>query len=208
VKRIAHTHHAKVNDVLMAAVAGGLRELLVGRGEPVDGLVLRAFVPVSLHTEQPGPARGNLDGGMLVPLPIGEPKDVRRLELIAAETTLRKTRRRPQGATLFRNVPIQRAALRLVHRQRVMNTYVANLPGPPIPLYFAGAPVLEVFPVVPLMANVSLGVGALSYAGQFNLTAVADPELCPDLEVFVQGVRRALDALAASVLAATPAAKG
>ena len=204
VKRIAHTQNAKVNDVLMAAVAGGLRELLVGRAEPVEGLVLRAFVPVSLHTEQPGQARGNLDGGMIVPLPIGEPEDVRRLEMIAAETTLRKARRRPQGATLFPNVPIQRAALRLVHRQRVMNTYVANVPGPPIPLYFAGAPVLEVFPVVPIMANVSLGLGALSYAGQFNLTAVADRELCPDLEVFVQGVRRSLDALAASVLAATP----
>ena len=208
VKQIAHVYHAKVNDVLMAVVAGGLRELLAGRGEPVDGVVLRAFVPVSLHTEQPGQAHGNLDGGMIVPLPIGEPKDVRRLEMIAAETILRKTRPRPQGATLFRNVPIQRAALRLVHRQRVMNTYVANVPGPPIPLYLAGAPVLEVFPVVPIMANVSLGVGALSYAGQFNLTAVADRELCPDLEVFVQGVRRSLDVLAGSVLAATPATKG
>jgi diacylglycerol O-acyltransferase / wax synthase len=207
VKRIAHAYHAKVNDVLMTVLAGGLRELLVGRGEPVEGLVLRAFVPVSLHTEQPGQARGNLDGGMLVPLPINESEDVRRLEMIAAETTLRKTRPRPQGATLFRNVPIQRAALRLVHRQRVMNTYAANVPGPPIPLFFAGAPVLEVFPVVPIMANVSLGVGALSYAGQFNLTAVADRELCPDLEIFVQGVRRSLDALAGSVLAATPSAK-
>jgi WS/DGAT/MGAT family acyltransferase len=207
VRRIAHTHHAKVNDVLMTVLAGGLRELLVGRGEPVDGLVLRAFVPVSLHSEQPGQARGNRDGGMIVPLPIGEPKDVRRLAVIASETRLRKTRRRPQGATLFRNVPIQRAALRLVHRQRVMNTYAANVPGPPIPLYFAGAPLLEVFPVVPIMANVSLGVGALSYAGQFNLTAVADRDLCPDLEVFVHGVRRSLEALAASVQTATPAAK-
>jgi diacylglycerol O-acyltransferase / wax synthase len=59
--------------------------------------------------------------------------------------------------------------------------------------------VLELFPVVPLMANVSVGVGALSYAGQFNLTAVADRELCPDLEVFADGARRSLDALAASV---------
>jgi diacylglycerol O-acyltransferase / wax synthase len=43
-------------------------------------------------------------------------------------------------------------------------------------------------------------VGALSYAGQFNITAVADREACPDLEVFTQGVRRSLDTLAASVL--------
>jgi diacylglycerol O-acyltransferase / wax synthase len=208
VKRIAHAHHAKVNDVLMTVVAGGLHELLVGRGEPVEGLVLRAFVPVSLHTEQPGQARGNLDGGMIVPLPISESQDVRRLEMIVAETTLRKIRPRPQGATLFRNVPIQRAALRLVDRQRVMNTYAANVPGPPVPLYFAGAPVLEVFPVVPILGNVSLGVGALSYAGQFNITAVADRDLCPDLEVFVKGMGSSLGALAASMLACSAAGEG
>jgi diacylglycerol O-acyltransferase len=63
-------------------------------------------------------------------------------------------------------------------------------------LYFAGAPLLEVFPVVPLIGNVSLGVGALSYAAQFNITTVADRELCPDLEVFVEGMRNSLDTLA------------
>jgi diacylglycerol O-acyltransferase / wax synthase len=46
-------------------------------------------------------------------------------------------------------------------------------------LYFAGSPVLELFPLVPITANVSIGVGALSYAGQFNITVVADGELCP-----------------------------
>jgi WS/DGAT/MGAT family acyltransferase len=199
-KQVAHAHDAKVNDVLLAAVAGGLRNLLLGRGEPVDGLVLRAFVPVSLHTERPGLARGNLDGGMMVPLPIGEPDDARRLRLIAADTARRKRTYRPPGGTLFRNVPIQRAALRLAARQRVINTYVTNVPGPPVQLFFAGTPLLEVFPVVPIMGNVSLGVGALSYAGQFNLTAVADRELCPDLDVFAQGMRRSLHELADSTL--------
>jgi diacylglycerol O-acyltransferase / wax synthase len=196
VKRIAHAHHGKVNDVLMAVLAGGLRELLVGRGERVDGLVLRAAVPVSLHREQPGQARGNLDGMMVVPLPVGEPDDARRLELIAADTAERKRKPRPHGGTLFRNALIQRAALRLAPYQRVMNSYAANVPGPPVRLYFAGAPLLEVFPVVPLIGNVSLGVGALSYAAQFNITTVADRELCPDLEVFVEGMRSSLDTLA------------
>jgi len=199
VKQIAHAHDGKVNDVLMVVLAGGLRELLLGRGERVDGLVLRAFVPVSLHAEQPGQARGNLDGAMVVPLPIGEPDDARRLQLIAAETAERKMKRRPQSGTLFRNVLIQRAGLRFVAHQHIMNTYAANVPGPPLPLYFAGAPLLEVFPVVPLLGNVSIGVGALSYAGQFNITAVADRETCPDLEIFAEGVRGSLDALAASV---------
>jgi diacylglycerol O-acyltransferase / wax synthase len=196
VKRIAHAHDAKVNDVLMAVLAGGLRELLLGRGERVDGMVLRAAVPVSLHRERPGQARGNLDGMMAVPLPVGEPDDTRRLRLIAADTAARKKKHRPPGGTLFRNIPVQRAFLRLAPYQRVMNTYAANVPGPPVPLYFAGTPLLEVFPVVPLLGNISIGVGALSYAGQFNITTVADRDTCPDLDVFVEGARRSLAALA------------
>jgi diacylglycerol O-acyltransferase / wax synthase len=201
VKRIAHAHGAKVNDVLMAVLAGGLRALLLGRGERVDGLVLNAAVPVSLHRERPGQARGNLDGMMVVPLPVGEPDDARRLELIAADTARRKQKPRPPGGTLFRNVPIQRALLRLAAHQRVMSTYAANVPGPPVPLYLAGARLLEVFPVVPLLGNISVGVGALSYAGQFNITTVADLDACPDLEVFVKGMRGSLDALADAVVA-------
>jgi WS/DGAT/MGAT family acyltransferase len=199
-KEIARAHGGKVNDVLLAAVAGGLLDLLQGRGERVHGLVLRAFIPVSLHREAPGQARGNLDGGMIVPLPVGEPDHVRRLRLIAAETARRKKKSRPPGATLFRNGLIQRAFLRHAVRQRFMNVYVANVPGPPVPLYLAGAPLLEVFPVVPLMGNVSLGIGALSYSGQFDITAVADRKTCSDVGVFAEGVHNSLDALARSVL--------
>jgi diacylglycerol O-acyltransferase / wax synthase len=195
VKGIAHAHHATVNDVLAAAAAGGLRTLLAGRGERVDGLVLRAFVPVSLHREQPGPARGNLDGAMIVPLPIGEADHVHRLQLIAAETAQRKKKNRPAAGTLFRNAVIQRAFLRYADRQRFMNVYIANVPGPPVPLYLAGAPLAEVFPVVPIMGNVPLGIGALSYAGQFNITVVADRDGCPDAEVFTTALRASLDNL-------------
>jgi hypothetical protein len=76
-----------------------------------------------------------------------------------------------------------------------MNVYIANVPGPPVPLYLAGAPLLEVFPVVPIMGNVPLGIGALSYAGQFNITVVADRDGCPDAAVFVDGLRASLDEL-------------
>ncbi len=70
-----------------------------------------------------------------------------------------------------------------------MNVYIANVPGPPVPLYLAGAPLVEVFPVVPILGNVPLGIGALSYAGQFNITVVADRDGCPDAAVFVEGYR-------------------
>lgn len=194
-KKVAHAHGATVNDVLLTAVAAGYANLFRSRGERTDGVVLRAFVPVSLHQEQTGGARGNVDAGMLVPLPIGERDEVRRLELIAGETAERKKKSRPAAGSMFRTVLLQRAFLRLMPRQRFMNAYVANVPGPPIPLFFAGAPLLEIFPIVPLTANISIGVGALSYAGQFNLTVVADRDLCPDLGVFVAGVQRSLEAL-------------
>lgn len=202
-RRIAHAHGAKVNDVLMAALAGGLRELLLRRGERVDGIVLRAAVPVSLHGQQPGKPQGNQDGMMAVPLPIGIPDDGRRLQLIAAETAERRKKARPQGGMLFRNATIQRAFLGLMARQRFMNTYAANVPGPTSQLHFAGAPLLELFPIVPILGNVSVGIGALSYAGQLNVTAVADRDLVPDLEVFVEGVRRSLQALERDVVVAS-----
>ena len=199
-KEIAHLHQAKINDVLLTAVARGYRALLRGRGEPVENLALRAFVPVSLHEEQPGQARGNVDAGMVVPLPIGEPDDVRLLARIAAESAERKKKSRPPAGELFRSALLQRAFLRtLMPHQRFMNAYVADVPGPPAALYFAGAPIHEVFPLVPIIANVSIGVGALSYADQFNITVVADWDLCPDVDVFVEGVDHSLSVLAHSV---------
>jgi WS/DGAT/MGAT family acyltransferase len=199
-KQVAHLHQAKVNDVVLAAVAGGLGQLLAGRGEDVQELVLRAMVPISLHHEQPGQARGNQPGWMMVPLPLGEPDPVRRLALIADETATRTHKARPQtGSGIFRFVAAQRAWYRHFPRQRSVNLVVTNVPGPPTPLYLAGARLLELFPVVPVMGNLTLVVAVLSYAGQLNLTAVADPDSCPDLEAFAQSVRSALD-LSRSVL--------
>jgi WS/DGAT/MGAT family acyltransferase len=204
-KQIAHTHHCTVNDVVLAAVAGGLRQLLASRGEDVARLVQRAMVTISLHDEQPGQAHGNKPGWMMVPLPLGEPDPVRRLELIAAETTARKHKDRPQAGTgIFRFVAGQRAWYRHFPRQRSVNLVVTNAPGPPVPLYLARARLLELFPMMPVMGNLTLVVAALSYAGQLNLTAVADHDHCPDLEIFTHGVHTALDDLARTVPAPAP----
>ena len=204
-KQIAHSHQAKVNDVILTAVAGGLRQLLASRGEDVDGLVQRAMVTISQHQELSRQVHGNKPGWMMVPLPIGEPDPVRRLALIAAETAARKHQARPEaGSGIFRFVAGQRIWYRLFPRQRSVNLVVSNVPGPPVPLYLAGARLQEIYPMMPPMGNLTLVVAALSFAGQLNLTAVADRDSCPDLEVFVQGVRTALDGLASSVLAPAP----
>ena len=192
-RQVARSHDAKVNDVLLTVVAGGLRELLGSRGEDVRGLVQRAMVTItSLPAEHAG---GNKPGWMLVPLPLGEPDAVRRLEAITAETTARKRRARPEaGSGIFRFVTGQRVWHRRFPRQRSVNPVVSNVPGP-TPLYLAGARVLERFPTMPTMGNLTLVVAVLSYAGQLTITAVADAQHCADVEAFAQGVRTALDDL-------------
>lgn len=196
VKQVAHGYGATVNDVLLAATAGGLRALLRSRGEPVDDLAVRVYVPVTLRRGQLGRALGNLISQMVVPLPLGGSDPGRRLTQIAVETAARKARSRPSLGSLFRSRIIRRAFLRAANRHPV-NVTTADLPGPMAPVNLVGARVLEVFPVLPLIANVSLGVGALSYSGQLTITVVADGDGYPDLDVFVAGLRDELRALGA-----------
>ena len=106
-------------------------------------------------------------------LPVGVPDPGRRLRQIAAETARRKAESRLSVGTVLHGPMPRRVVLAVVSRQRV-NLVSADVPGPRQPLYLAGARLLEVFPVLSLMARTSLGVGALSYAGQFNVMAVAD----------------------------------
>ncbi|MFE3229957.1 WS/DGAT domain-containing protein [Nocardia sp. NPDC059228] len=187
--------------MVLTAVAGGLRQLLASRGEDVDGLVQRAMVTISHHEARPGEAQGNTPGWMMVSLPVGEPDSLCRLTLIAAETSARRDKPRPEaGSGIFRFVAGQRIWYRLFPRQRSVNLVVSNVPGPPMRLYLAGAPLLEVFPVLPPMGNLTLVVAALSYAGQLNFTAAADQDSCPDVDVFARGVRDALDDLEQPIL--------
>jgi WS/DGAT C-terminal domain len=123
-------------------------------------------------------ARGNLTALMVVPLPVGLPDPGRRLQQIAAQTASRKAEHRPSVGTVLHGPMPRWAVLAVMSHQRV-NLASADVPGPQQPLYLAGARLLEVFPVLPLMAKTTLGVGALSYAGQFNIMAVADQDTCP-----------------------------
>jgi hypothetical protein len=120
---------------------------------------------------------------MVVPLPLGIADPQLRLRQIAAETARRKAIGRPSLGTMFHSRLLRGAMLKLIVRQRV-NVVSADLPGPHTPLYFAGARLIEVFPLLNLVGNESLGVGALSYAGQFNIMAVGDADAYPDIDVF------------------------
>jgi WS/DGAT/MGAT family acyltransferase len=195
VKSVDRAHDATVNDVLLAATGAGLRALLQRRGEPVERTTVRIYVPVSLRRHLRGPQQGNLIAQMAVPLRLGEPDPGRRLTEVAAETTLRKARLRTSLSNLMIGGAIGRRLMLLaVMRQRV-NAASASIPGPKRPLYLAGAPVMDVFALLPLVANEPLGVVALSYAGALTIGIAADRDALPDLDVLAAAMRDELSAL-------------
>jgi diacylglycerol O-acyltransferase / wax synthase len=181
--------------VLLALVANGLEVLLRGRGEPVDRLVLQAVVPVAMRPGQRDPNRGNVLGQMIVPLPLGQADFGAGLRLIAEQTAERRRAAGPRHVPVLRSRTLQRAAMALAAHQRAFNVYVANVRGPESFLQLAGHRLVEAFPMVPLMGNLTLGVGAVSYAGQFNILMVADRATCPDVHVFANALESALASL-------------
>ncbi len=189
---VAHAHCAKVNDVLLAVVTGGLRELLKARGELLPGLELKISVPAALRTAAAARGLGNAVGALLVPVPASEPDAVRRLETIAVATRAAKVVQSPAYVEgLMACLSAVGLSVPLARRQRMINTFVTNVPGPRDPLYLLGATVEEVMPVVGLAGNVTLIFAALSYRGRFDVVVDADRDACPDVDVLVAGMRGA-----------------
>jgi WS/DGAT/MGAT family acyltransferase len=186
--RVGHALGATVNDVLLAAVAGGMRTLLAARGGLRPGMVLRASVPV-------GRAGAGQTAGMLaVALPVGEDDPVARVTAISRDTAAAKTRLAGGGGhvmdVLDLPVPLARLVVRFMRRiaGRRINLFVTDVPGPSEPLWLDGARLERAVPVAPLVQGVPLGVAALSYAGRLAIAVNADAAVT-DLERFAVGMR-------------------
>ena len=194
VRAAAHAQGATVNDVVLTAVAGALRNLLLQRGEDVPTIV--ASVPVSRRTATTTEDLGNRLGGMVVPLSVATDR-AERLRAIAAET---RTRKSTPGELLmgpvFRLVGALGLTKRFVYHQHMISTFVTDLRGPPRPLTVLGCPVLEILPVSHLTGNVTTTFAALSYASGLVVTITADPQACPDLDALAGLLQAELDALA------------
>lgn len=204
---------ATVNDVVLTAVADGLRHLLVGRGDPLPhDASAKVLVPVSLRDDAGHGALGNRVGALLVRLPIGIGDAPVRLAAVAAATARLKRRREAEAAGALLGAADALPALllgplsRLVHRQGVVNLVVTNVPGPAIPLYALGARMTSAFPVVPLNRDLALGVAILSYDGVLHLGITADGAHAEDLERFRSGLEHGLAALGVAPLTEGPAA--
>ena len=198
IKRIKNALGGTVNDVVLAAVTGGLRLLLKTRGERIDDLTLRAMVPVSVRAEADRGALGNQVASMWAPLPVYEPDARRRLRTISETMGDLKQSGQAVGAQVLASLgeyappTIVAQAARLVARQRAFNLVVTNVPGPQIPLYTLGREMKEVYPVLPLADNTTLGVALLSYNGTIGFGLLGDYDTAPDLAVLAEGIEKAI----------------
>jgi diacylglycerol O-acyltransferase / wax synthase len=192
-RAVAHAHDATVNDVLLCLVAGGVADLLAARGERVEGLELKASVPAALRSADSARQLGNAAGAIVVGLPAGERDPVRRLEAVAASSRAAKAEQRRAAAQgVFGLLGASSLLIRwLTERQRMVNFFVSNVPGPPVPLYLLGARLEDVMPVIGLAGNLTLMFAALSYCGRLSLVVNADRAAFRDLDVLVAGVERA-----------------
>lgn len=195
-KQVAHSAGGTVNDAVLALVTGGLREVLGARGELVRGMELVVSVPVALRGSVDAATMGNAVGAIAVRLPVSTAEPHERLARIVAATRAAKAKQRPA------DVPAAIAWLAatplgamLTRRQRLVNLFVTNVMGPPVPVDLLGTRVLELAPIVTLAGNVTLSVSALSYAGTMEVVATVDPSAFPDADLFATAMARAWQAL-------------
>jgi WS/DGAT/MGAT family acyltransferase len=200
-KRVRKTYGGTVNDVVLATVAGALREFLLMRGEPVTtATTLRAMVPVSVRSDDQQGALGNRVSSYFVDLPVGEPNPVVRLHQISYAMKAHKDAGQSVGADAIIAISgyapptIHAAAARLASSmtRRLFNLVVTNVPGPQFPLYAAGARMLEMYPVVPLAKGQGVCVGLTSYNGGVYYGLNADRDAMPDIDVFASCIEESL----------------
>ena len=191
VKAVKNAADATVNDVILALVAQALRQYFLRRGEEPAG-PLSISVPVAVGDGQVETT--NKLGAMLVPLPVDVEDPLEQLRQIAVTTQQSKSLTASLGLDTFGNwadltaPPLLIVGARLysnlglanLHRP-VQNLVVSNVPGPPIPLYTAGARVEAIYPLGPLLPGSGMNITVLSNQDNIDFGLLACPDLVPDL---------------------------
>jgi len=192
-----------VNDVLLAAVAGGMRTYMIRRRE--EPVSLKVMVPVNVRATNEGQALGNQISFVFVDLPCAEPQPIGRLYQVRGAMTQLKRDGAPEGADLVFKaaartpVGVQRAVSRLVASPRTFNLVVSNVPGPRAPLYMLGCPLQTIYPVVPLVDRHAVSIGMTTVRDQACFGIYADRQALPDVSVLARDIDNAITELLACV---------
>jgi WS/DGAT/MGAT family acyltransferase len=198
IKQIRALHGGTVNDVVLAVITGGFRDLLLGRGETVEGRVVRTLVPVSVRAGDERGSYNNKVSAMFAELPVGLEDPVERVHSLHEQMQDLKQSGQAVAAerltALGGFAPAMLLALggRVATRlpQSAVNTVTTNVPGPQYPLYLAERRMLDAFPFVPLGGNVRVGVAIFSYDGGINFGVTGDRDSSPDIGVLCRGIER------------------
>ena len=191
-----------VNDVVLAICAGGLRHLLLSRGDALGESDLRAQVPVNIRSEDHQHSLGNELTSLFVELPVTEPDPIARYRRVVERTEqLKAGSQRAGGKTIVdladMGPPLAGAVLArsMFGGTRMFNLTITNVPGSQQRLYALGAPLVEVLPLVPLFAGHTIGIAVVSYAGQMVFGLNADRMAAPDVGVLAEGIERSFSEL-------------
>jgi diacylglycerol O-acyltransferase len=192
IKEIKNAFGTTVNDVVLAMCSGALRRYLDDNGELPDSSLI-AMVPVSVHgkTERGGT---NKVSGMFASLASDIEDPAQRLLAISEANRAAKEHHQTLSASLLQDWA-QFAApntfgmavrvystLRLADRHPVVhNLVISNVPGPPMPIYFAGARIVGFFPFGPVFHGAGLNITVLSNDGHVDVGLIAARELAPHL---------------------------
>jgi WS/DGAT/MGAT family acyltransferase len=207
-KRIRGRFGTTINDVVLAASAGGLRRFVLRRGgTPIP---LKTMVPVSMRADQDAGEFGNQISFIFVELPCDLADAGERLMSIHADVDQRKRQGEPEVADrvlkAFRYAPhtVQKVLSRLIASPRAFNLVISNIPGPREPLYMRGCELEEAYPVVPLAEGHSVSIGLTTICDQAFFGIYADRRSLPDADLLAGCVDEAIDEL----LALTPPPNG
>jgi diacylglycerol O-acyltransferase / wax synthase len=184
-----------VNDVIVAAITGGVRRFFEDRGIDLSDMNFHAIIPVNTRSAAERQMVGNRSSAWLMPLPVQKPDPVERLRAVSEATTQSKASHEAVGIEFMSELasaidPIFKLALWMAAQFHPYNLVVSNVMGPTDPMYFAGAPCLEGYPMVPLFENQGVAIGSFSNAGKLCFGFNADWELLPDLHDLVEAIKR------------------
>ena len=220
VKAVKNALGATVNDVVLALCAGTLRRYFDARDEsPESSLV--AMVPISVRAEDEKGAMGNRVSAMLVSLASDIDDPVERLRTISDLTKHAKDQEKAIGAdTLtdwveFAAPAVAARAARLYSRTKIadrmrpaFNLVVSNVPGPPFPLYSAGAEMTALYPMGPISEGTALNITVMSYLDKMGFGLVGCREVVGDIWSLAHGLEASLDELKDAAGVGAPATNG
>lgn len=204
VKAVKNAAGVTVNDVVLALCAGTLRAYLDDRGEEIDAPLV-AMVPMSVRTGDEQGSYGNRVSQLLCSLATDIDDPVKRLQAIHDGTHEAKEQHNAIGADIltdwaeFMAPALAGRAARLYSRTRIadrhrplFNVTISNVPGPPFPLYSAGAKMLANYPMGPIFDGGGLNITVMSYLDNLDFGLVACSDLIPDVAVIADGLQDAL----------------